>query len=386
MNLLFDLAATQPNTSGKRHGGGKYGEIVLKRILELGFNPICFFDSRRWLNPEIIALLDGHGIELVDINKSCLDEIVKSKSVDVLYSCLPTREIILYKGCRVKGTLHGLRGIETPMDFFQWKYKDVQIKDRVKYILEKCLSFLGFKWRSANNIYTLYNANPMFSFAVVSKHTANALVSYFRQYKDANIPVFYSPSTSTCNIITERKYNDRYFLLVSGNRWEKNNIRAIMALDNLFSMGLLNDLQVRVTGCEDFSLLRINIRNPHKFVMMGYVDDSELDQLYHDSFCFIYPSLNEGFGYPPLEAMRYGIPVLASPFSSIPEVCQGAAIYFNPFSVEEIMNRILLISRDKECYLDMSNRSRLQYERITKKQTKDLDRLVNWIYEASIIE
>ena len=385
MNLLFDLAATQPNTSGKRHGGGKYGEIVLKRILELGYKPICFYDSGKWLNPEISALLDNYGVELVDIRKWQLDEIVSNKSIDVLYSCLPTREIILFRGCRVKGTLHGLRGVETPTDIFQWKYKDVQIKIRVKFILEKCLSFLGLKWKS-HSIYTLYNANPMFSFAVVSKHTANALVSYFHQYKNVNIPVFYSPSTSTNNMITERKYNERYFLLVSGNRWEKNNIRAIMALDNLFSMGLLNDLQVRVTGCEDFSLLRINIRNPQRFVMMGYVEESELDQLYHDAFCFIYPSLNEGFGYPPLEAMRYGVPVLASPFSSIPEVCQGAAIYFNPFSVEEIMNRILLIIQDKECYLEMSNRSRLQYEIITKKQMKDLDRLVMWIYESSITQ
>lgn len=382
MNLLFDLAATQPNTSGKRHGGGKYGEIVLRRILEFGYKPICFYDSGRWFNPEISALLDNNGVELVDIRKWQLDELVSNKSIDVLYSCLPTREIILYKGCKVKGTLHGLRGVETPLDIFQWKYKNVQIKNRVKFILEKILSFWGCKWNRSHSIYTLYGANPMFSFAVVSKHTANALVSYFHHYKDVNIPVFYSPSTSTYNVITERKYNDRYFLLVSGNRWEKNNIRAIMALDNLFSMGLLNDLQVRVTGCEDFSLLRINIRNPQRFVMMGYVEESELDQLYHDAFCFIYPSLNEGFGYPPLEAMRYGVPVLASPFSSIPEVCQGAAIYFNPFSVEEIMNRILLISQDKECYLDMSNRSRLQYEIITKKQTKDLDRLVKWIYES----
>ena len=123
------------------------------------------------------------------------------------------------------------------------------------------------------------------------------------------------------------------------------------------------------------------VKNPEKFEFMGYVDDDVLEQLYHDAYCFIYPSLNEGFGYPPLEAMRYGIPVIASPYSSISEVCQGAVLYANPLSVEEIMARILQISYDDSLYKEYSQRSLKEYDLITKKQNEDLDKMIDFLYE-----
>ena len=90
--------------------------------------------------------------------------------------------------------------------------------------------------------------------------------------------------------------------------------------------------------------------------------------------------MNEGFGYPPLEAMHYGVPVLASPFTSIPEVCGDAAIYFNPFSVEEIMSRLLMIT-DEHLYKTYSERARQRYMLITEKQKTDLDAMIDYLYE-----
>ena len=55
--ILFDLLATQPNDSGKRHGGGKYGEIVFKKIVELGYPVLCYYDSSLWINPEVMDLI-----------------------------------------------------------------------------------------------------------------------------------------------------------------------------------------------------------------------------------------------------------------------------------------------------------------------------------------
>ena len=115
--------------------------------------------------------------------------------------------------------------------------------------------------------------------------------------------------------------------------------------------------------------------------MLGYVDDYDLQQLYHDAYCFIYPSLNEGFGYPPLEAMHYGVPVIASSFSSIPEVCGDAVLYTNPFSIEEIMNRILMMT-DTNIHNKLKNKSLSQYKMITKKQKEDLDKLIDYIYDG----
>jgi glycosyltransferase involved in cell wall biosynthesis len=62
----------------------------------------------------------------------------------------------------------------------------------------------------------------------------------------------------------------------------------------------------------------------------GYVTDGELRALYENACCFLYPSLYEGFGIPPLEAMTCGAPVIASHAASLPEVCGDAAVYCDP--------------------------------------------------------
>ena len=77
-----------------------------------------------------------------------------------------------------------------------------------------------------------------------------------------------------------------------------------------------------------------SVVNKEKFHFLDYVDYATLENYFNDAFCFVYPSLNEGFGYPPIQAMKYGTPVIASAISSIPEVCQNAVCYFNPFSME----------------------------------------------------
>ncbi|UFS69772.1 glycosyltransferase family 4 protein [Geomonas sp. RF6] len=77
---------------------------------------------------------------------------------------------------------------------------------------------------------------------------------------------------------------------------------------------------------------------------LGYVTDSELKALYSAATCFLFPSLYEGFGIPPLEAMRCGCPVLASSAASLPEVCGDAALYASPHSAAEFtrqMSRVL---------------------------------------------
>ena len=120
------------------------------------------------------------------------------------------------------------------------------------------------------------------------------------------------------------------------------------------------------------------MKNPDRFVFLGYVDDDVLEQLYTDAYLFVYPSLNEGFGYPPIEAMRYGVPVIASPLSSMAEICGAGCLYFDPFSVEEIMNRMLMMMQP-EIYQEYSCKGQEQYKRVLEKQQKDLDELIDYI-------
>jgi glycosyltransferase involved in cell wall biosynthesis len=79
-------------------------------------------------------------------------------------------------------------------------------------------------------------------------------------------------------------------------------------------------------------------------VQEGYVTDAELKALYESAACFVYPSLYEGFGLPPLEAMACGCPVVLSSAGSLPEVGNGAALYFDPTdpaSLAHAVSRVL---------------------------------------------
>jgi glycosyltransferase involved in cell wall biosynthesis len=77
-----------------------------------------------------------------------------------------------------------------------------------------------------------------------------------------------------------------------------------------------------------------------KIVLLENLTSEKMLSIYKFADLFVYPSLYEGFGIPPLEAMFHNIPVVASETSSIPEVCGDAAVYINPHSVESIANGI----------------------------------------------
>jgi glycosyltransferase involved in cell wall biosynthesis len=169
-----------------------------------------------------------------------------------------------------------------------------------------------------------------------------------------------------------------YFLLVSANRWIKNNIRAILALDQLFSEAKLKDKKVVVLGLPNDHLVKL--KNRSKFVFKDYVEINELKDFYRHAYCFIYPSLNEGFGYPPLDAMKYGTPVLASAISAIPEVCNNAALYFNPFSIAEIRNRILQIDDDQQLYSKLQHLGVNRLEELKANQECMVNNLLKIIF------
>lgn len=84
-------------------------------------------------------------------------------------------------------------------------------------------------------------------------------------------------------------------------------------------------------------------------VFTGFVDsDAQLAWLYKNCQAYVFPSLMEGFGLPPLEAMTYNAPVVASNATSIPEVCGDAAHYFDPLDVADIAKKIDEVLTDKK--------------------------------------
>ena len=106
---------------------------------------------------------------------------------------------------------------------------------------------------------------------------------------------------------------------------------------------------------------RFNLDN--RIVITGYVEFEELITLYTNATFLAYPSLYEGFGFPPLEAMQYGTAVLASDRASIPEVCGDAALFANPYSVEDMSEKMIHLCKDNELVATLVKRG---YEQVKK--------------------
>ncbi|HJS23153.1 MAG TPA: glycosyltransferase family 1 protein [Pyrinomonadaceae bacterium] len=89
-------------------------------------------------------------------------------------------------------------------------------------------------------------------------------------------------------------------------------------------------------------------------VLTGYVPESDLPALYSGALCFVYPSYFEGFGLPPLEAMKCGAPVIVGNKTSLPEVVGEAALMVDPFDVEAIGAAIKRLIMNSELRAELS--------------------------------
>lgn len=207
MNLLFDLKATQPNTSGKRHGGGRYGEIIYFRMIERHIKFACFYDSKLWLNPEVQKQCQHYNIPLYDLQKESIEDIIRNHNIDRLYSCLPGK-LAKLTSCEVYGTVHGLREFETPFDNIFYQYKN-SFKETLKFTIKKllCKQFHNKK----HNEYLDKYIHSQFHLITVSEHSKNAFLSYFPELENQNFPVFYSPNTSSKEKAIKKRNNEKYF-------------------------------------------------------------------------------------------------------------------------------------------------------------------------------
>lgn len=96
------------------------------------------------------------------------------------------------------------------------------------------------------------------------------------------------------------------------------------------------------------------INNTPGVEYVGYVDETKKTELYQNAALFVFPSLYEGFGLPVLEAMAFGVPVIASNRPSLGEVCGNAAYYVNPNNVADLAGVMKLVLADDKLRQEMS--------------------------------
>ena len=148
---------------------------------------------------------------------------------------------------------------------------------------------------------------------------------------------------------TEQLIKVPYFLYV-GNAYPHKNLERLLSA---FSKFLLNNKNTKLVlvGREDYFYKRLKnrvktLKLENSLIFYQEADDKKLVNLYSHALALIMPSLMEGFGLPALEAMANSCLVLASDIPSLKEICQDAAIYFNPQDVNDMEEKLELAAQN----------------------------------------
>lgn len=384
MKIAFDLYGAEPAKNGViNHGGGEYVKTVFD----------SFYKSST--EAEIYVIVSGKDDNILNFLKQydvvvlkCptpndFQMVLDSERFDTLFCGLYVNQ---YDNIRVPEktrfiiTEHGLRGIEIKFDKYFVKTEKKKIMNLIKMYFYLLFPKLYVKYK-VNKYLPEFKIKDDMHVVTVSNHSKYAIKYYYPQVND--IMVAYSPmkipSIAIDDNILEKNNleKNKYILMVNVNRGEKNCLRALDALDDLARKNMIpNDIKVVLTG--------ITYNKPFKkykninIVKFGYVDSTILEVLYSKAHLFLYPTINEGFGYPPLEAMKYGTLVATSAVCSVPEVCGDSVMYFNPYDIVEIENRILQSFDSKiRNYYKSKISARLDY--VKHKQDEGLKELINFI-------
>jgi glycosyltransferase involved in cell wall biosynthesis len=139
----------------------------------------------------------------------------------------------------------------------------------------------------------------------------------------------------------------RSYILFVGNVKPHKNVKGLLSayatIKDKYDVDLLiiGKKEGFITG--DQSVFQLAEQMEGRVQFTGYVDDDTLKQYFAHADMLVFPSLYEGFGLPPLEAMASGCPVIVSNAASLPEVCGDAALYCDPYQPDDIANKIALV-------------------------------------------
>jgi glycosyltransferase involved in cell wall biosynthesis len=140
------------------------------------------------------------------------------------------------------------------------------------------------------------------------------------------------------------------YLLYVGSRAGYKNFDLF--LEAFSSSGLAKDYRLLAIGGGAFTASEeerlASLRLSDSIELIPKANDEILARAYRGAALFVYPSLYEGFGFPPLEAMSMGCPVLVNRTSSLPEICGRAAFYFDAPNAEELAPRLLATLNDSQ--------------------------------------
>ena len=240
-------------------------------------------------------------------------------------------------------------------EYFEFKHRNV-----VRYMTKKAIF-------SSDHIIT------------DSHSTKKEILEIFPKIKPEKITVIHLAADDQSSYLKKKKFKplrgfpSNYLLTVGTLEPRKNLKRLLDAFSSYKSNKKKSDLHLVIAGGKGWLKSGISSDNDklkkNNIINLGYVEEEMLQSLYSHASAFIYPSIHEGFGLPPLEAMSYGVPTIMSKTSSLTEVGGEAAIYFDPFSVHSIKSAIEKLFSNLELRKILSKKSFNQSSKFSWEKT-----------------
>lgn len=173
---------------------------------------------------------------------------------------------------------------------------------------------------------------------------------------------------------TKRKGN---FILYLGRLSPAKNVAGLINAYRKIADQIPQKLII-AGGGDIESLKKGDPGGPGTVEFMGYISDEEVDRLLSTAALFVFPSFYEGFGFPPLEAMARGCPVVVSNVACLPEICGEAALYVNPQSVDSIADAMFKVISDESLRKNLiqygyERANQFTWEKSAKKHLKVFD-------------
>ena len=217
----------------------------------------------------------------------------------------------------------------------------------------------------------------------VSEYSKKDILKFFSSYSADKIFVtplaannnFKPLDKNNCKLYVEHTFGvkDPYILYIGGFSSRKNVLGLINAFSKVYKdlnkpYKLLLGGGLKDEGEKLFAFVKKN-NLQDKIIFCGYVNDEILPVLYSGCDAFVYPSLYEGFGLPPLEAMSCKAPVITSNLTSIPEVTGDNAILINPYNINELEKALVTLLNDKALKKSLSEKGYLRSLEFTWTRT-----------------
>lgn len=281
-------------------------------------------------------------------NRQNIIKILKNKDYDLFHPTYYDTYFIPYlNNTPFVLTVHDMIH-EVFKDLFK-ELNDLSFIKKKKELILKANKIIAVSENTKNDIIKLYNI-PSEKIEVI--YHGNSLDTNFNSYKiKDNFEINLRLYTFLKNYLP---LPDKYILYVGNRTIYKNFNFFLYSIYPLFKED--SQLYLILAGGQSLNENEINLINRlniREKIIRFDIDDLILSYLYSNALCFVFPSLYEGFGLPILEAFSCNCPVVCSNTSSLPEVANNAAIYFDPKDQEDILIKIKTVIENRDLRRDL---------------------------------